>query len=422
MSKSAVAGISGSVRIQRLSGVALSAAEAHGKRLDNTGKVRSISNDPVITTTGLDLNKLYETHVSGALIHKSSTKALHMVLQYPTNLVSGDGANSMLFHARRFAKSVFGDNAIFADRVDRDEKSRHVVDLFIAPKHRKDYKIDKNGKIPPSRQKVSTSKDLKALAEKFGRAPTLRGQGQALQDAWFDYLKGIGLGVQRGQAKKRPGDDWLSPEELEIDRKKYALKKKEQELLLLEKSLGQVASNLQTEKNENIEDKRRLSVVNSSLKDRIAAIEEREKKTAAEAIEIENAYQRLKSQQIEFLKCKKIHEVKEDSLKSGQILLQDKLYDLNAKEIYLSDKEDEIKDALFIYNSFINLGIENKRPITKILYDVLVNIKNSSLSNEYKVNTKEFFYKLMDITKKIDIYRGYNFKNNTKNLDKEIER
>lgn len=226
MSKSAVAGISGSVRIQRLSGVALSAAEAHGKRLDNTGKVRSISNDPVITTTGLDLNKLYETHVSGALIHKSSTKALHMVLQYPTNLVSGDGAKSMLVHARKFAKSVFGDNAIFADRVDRDEKSRHVVDLFIAPKHLKDYKIDKNGKIPPSRQKVSTSKDLKVLAEKFGRAPTLRGQGQALQDAWFDYLKGIGLGVERGQAKKRPGDDWLSPEELEIDRKKAALKKK----------------------------------------------------------------------------------------------------------------------------------------------------------------------------------------------------
>lgn len=159
----------------------------------------------------------------------------------------------------------------------------------------------------------------------------------------------------------------------------------------MEKSLGQVASNLQTEKNENIEDKRRLSVVNSSLNDRIAAIEEREKKTAAEAIEVENARQRLKSQQIEFLKCKKIHEIEEDSLKSGQILLQDKLYDLNAKEIYLSDKEYEIKDALFIYNSFINLGIEIKRPITKILYDVLVNIKNSSLSNEYKVTTKEFF-------------------------------
>jgi len=135
-----------------------------------------------------------------------------MVLQFPTELVNGDRHELMLSHARTFAYSVFGPSAVFADRVDRDEKSRHVVDLFIAPKYIKQTKRQ-------SQQAISTSRDLKALAVARGRAPTLRGQGQALQDAWHEYLLHyVGRGVQRGSPKKRPGSDWKMPEELEADR------------------------------------------------------------------------------------------------------------------------------------------------------------------------------------------------------------
>lgn len=218
--KSPVSGLAGSVRIQRLSGPALAAAEAHGKRLDNNGKARAIYDAPPVTSTGLDLGALYETHIAGdvqagterAKTHKSSTKALHMILQFPAHLVDGEAGELLLHHAEQFSRSVFGNEAIFANRVDRDEKSRHVVDLFLAPKYLKQTKRSTS-------YAVSTSKHLKELAKKYGKAPTLRGQGQALQDAWFEYLRDhMGLSVQRGAAKARPGDDWQTPEELEAER------------------------------------------------------------------------------------------------------------------------------------------------------------------------------------------------------------
>jgi len=209
---SPVAGRAGAVRIQRLGGVALSAAEAHGKRLDVNGRARAVTEAEPLSTTGLDLGRLYEAHAEGAKISKSGTKALHMVLQFPTELVNGDRADMMLFHARTFAQSIFGSSAVFADRVDRDEKSRHVVDLFIAPKYDKQTKRQ-------TQRAISTTRHLKALAVAKGRAPTLRGQGQALQDAWHEYMRDqMRLDVRRGEPKKRPGSDWQTPEDLEADR------------------------------------------------------------------------------------------------------------------------------------------------------------------------------------------------------------
>lgn len=211
--KSPVAGISGAVRVQRLSAVSFAAAEAHGKRLDAIGKARAvIPNAPPLTTSGLDLDDLYRAHVDGLQVQKSNTKALHLVLQFPTGLIDGEDAETMLKHSRDFVASIFGDGAVFADRVDRDEKSRHVVDLFIAPKYEKQTKRQ-------SKAAISTSKHLKDLAASRGKAPNLRGQGQALQDAWFEYLRDrAGLAVYRGSMKKQAGDDWLTPEQLAQER------------------------------------------------------------------------------------------------------------------------------------------------------------------------------------------------------------
>lgn len=211
--KSPVSGVAGAVRVQRLSGVSLAAAEAHGKRLDTAGKARSIIEDaPPITTSGLDLASLYEAHITGAKVQKSHTKALHLVLQFPRGLVDGEDGEMMLGHARAFVTSIFGPSAIFADRVDRDEKSRHVVDLFLAPRYEKVTKRQ-------TQAAISTSKHLKDLAAERGKAPNLRGQGQALQDAWFEYLRDqMRLDVARGDPKEQPGEDWQSPEGLELER------------------------------------------------------------------------------------------------------------------------------------------------------------------------------------------------------------
>lgn len=209
---SPVTGVSGAVRIQRLSGVSMSAAEAHGKRLDVNGKARAIYDAAPVTSHSLDLCDLYTAHVDGAKVQKSNTKALHMLLQFPKELMNGEDGQAMLDHAQAFATSIFGDDAVFADRVDRDEKSRHVVDLFIAPKYEKVTKR-------MTQTAISTSKHLKDLAAERGKAPTLRGQGQALQDAWFEYLRDeVGLDVRRGAEKKQPGSDWKAAEELELER------------------------------------------------------------------------------------------------------------------------------------------------------------------------------------------------------------
>lgn len=213
---SSVKGVSGAVRVHRLGGVALAAAESHALRNDHTGQVRGDARVPPVTTTGLLITKLYEEHIDGCLVQKGHTKALHLVVQFPTELVDGRDAKYMLQHARAFAETVFGTEAIFHDRVDRDEKSMHVVDLMVAPRY---LKVTKR----KSQLAISTSRHLKELAISRNRPENLRGQGRALQDAWFAYMRDVMMleGVKRGEKKKRPSDDWKTPEELaaEADRK-----------------------------------------------------------------------------------------------------------------------------------------------------------------------------------------------------------
>lgn len=211
-------GIAGACRIVRLTGQGLFAAEEHGKRLDGTGKSRKVRDEAPVTSTGLELQELYDKHVEGHLVPRSGSKAMHMLVQFPTSLVGGNNADYMLKHARQFAESIFAEGCIFGDRVDRDEKGRHNVDLFLAPKY---LKVTKR-KAEPA---ISISKNLKELAISMGRwkegnrPPPLVTQGQALQDAWFSYMRDqMGLKVVRGKKKVRAGSDWRSAEELEAER------------------------------------------------------------------------------------------------------------------------------------------------------------------------------------------------------------
>lgn len=207
--KKDTAGVAGAARIDQLSMAELTHAELHGKRLDKTSKSRAINNEPPLTTTGLDLKTLYHVHVAGAFIPKSRAKAMQVVIQFPKDLVNGDDAALMLQHGRTFLEGVFGTDAIFADRVDRDEQSRHVVDFFIAPKYVKKTKHQE-------KVAVTMSRHQKELAEKYNCPPTPIGTGRALQDALFEYLRDqMHLsGVKRGEPKLIPGPDWKSAEQL----------------------------------------------------------------------------------------------------------------------------------------------------------------------------------------------------------------
>jgi hypothetical protein len=210
MKKSPVSGLAGSVRIDRLTLQGITKAENHGKRLDESSKRRVIKDAPAVTTTGLDLYALYEEHIKGAFVPKAECRALHVLVQFPTDLVDGDDASGMLRHARQFAERVFGDRAIFADRIDRDEQGQQVVDLFVAPIYLK--KTKRQDKVA-----VSTTKHLKALAAKYGfEKTTLRNEGRALQTAFFEYLRDEMqlAGVERGEQKWSLDPDWKSREQL----------------------------------------------------------------------------------------------------------------------------------------------------------------------------------------------------------------
>jgi hypothetical protein len=229
MPKSVVAGIAGSARIQRLKVSQLRSAQKHGLRLDESSKARKVRDAPPLTTTGLDLVALRDHHIEGAMVPKGETVALHMLLQFPTDLVDGDDGEWMLDHARKFAATVFGDRAIFADRMDRDEAGMHIVDLFLAPRYVKKTKHSE-------KEAVSISKHLKDLAVATGRwekekgnpekskDPPLVVQGQALQDVWFEYLRSECQldGVARGSQKRTKDGDWMPAEQLDIVRRQEA--------------------------------------------------------------------------------------------------------------------------------------------------------------------------------------------------------
>ncbi len=193
MKKSPNAGLSGAVRVQQLKLSDLTMAEKHGKRMDATSRARCVSRDAPLSNTGLDLQRLHRYHLKDTFVPKAKSKAMHVIIQFPKDLVDGEKPALMLRHARAFVEDVFGPDAIFADRVDRDERGRHIVDVFVAPKYTK---------ITKHQQKtaVTMSLHLKALAKKHNRPTTPRGTGHALQDALFAYFRDVMKlpGVQRG--------------------------------------------------------------------------------------------------------------------------------------------------------------------------------------------------------------------------------
>lgn len=212
MDKSPVSGVAGAVRIEKLSLSKLREAERHGKRENESGKSRVVRDAPPVTTTGLDLEALYEAHVEGAFVPKGKNLAIEVLVQFPKDLVDGSDGGYLLAHARRFVESVWGPQSIFGDRCDRDEKGVTNVSVFIAPKYIK--KTKRTEKVS-----VSLTRDLKRLvSEKTNNEEEAHkwAIGRALQDAIFEYFRDVMKlpGVQRGDPKASPGPDWKSAEEL----------------------------------------------------------------------------------------------------------------------------------------------------------------------------------------------------------------
>lgn len=276
MKKSPVAGISGSIRAVCLSKADLTAAEKHGKRLDATSQARAISKDPPVTTTGLNLQKLYTNHVKDVFVPKCKTIAKHIIIQFPKDLVDGEDPAYMLRHARRIVETIFGDESIFADRVDRDEEGRHIVDIFVAPKYTKKTKHTLQVAVSVSVHEV-------ALAKKHGRKKHPWGRGQAMQDAIYEYFRDVMklAGVQRGDPKASPGPDWKSAEELrkeELEDKKADLEAEKRKVAELGKNAQQLADMAKADREHAQKMREEADAANSAA--------QLEKRRATEAREI----------------------------------------------------------------------------------------------------------------------------------------
>lgn len=212
----------GAIRQKALKAVDLANMEAHGKREDESGKRRRVRETEPLVVGGLDLRDLRADWMSDVK-QQGNTAALHALVQYPTGLIDGtakDQQERMLKHAVRFMNDFHGGDAVFAARLDRDEKGRHSVDVFMMPRH--DFRY-KDGRVA---KRAAVSKHTKAEAQRRYGKQDRRAQGSALQDAWFEYMRDeIGLDVLPPQRKKATAKDRLEPEAYGIRKDRQKLQK-----------------------------------------------------------------------------------------------------------------------------------------------------------------------------------------------------
>ncbi|MDA5558576.1 hypothetical protein, partial [Shimia sp. MMG029] len=179
------AGLVGAVRQKAIGFPDLANMERHGKREDTSGQQWRIRDAEPLVYGSLDLADARKAHMLG--VKQSGCSAcIHALVQFPTGLLDGaneDHQRAMLGHAVEFLNGYHGGDAVFAARLDRDEKGRHTADVFLLPRYDFHYKDGRTAK------KASVSKFSKAHAkERFGRDDR-RSQGSALQDAFFEHLR-----------------------------------------------------------------------------------------------------------------------------------------------------------------------------------------------------------------------------------------
>lgn len=256
-------GIAGAIRVYWGDPDYLARMERHGKILDPTSRARAqawmleafgfVDESMIpdrVTTTGLDLRKLYDEHMREANFDaRSEGRLLHLIVQFPTQLVDGENPHWMLTEARSFVESVMGTRAIFADRVDRHETGRHTVDIFVAPI------VEKKTKHT-SKPTLSLTKGLDGLCERLDIKATRRGPqallkayGKALQTAWFEHLVAAGVkGVVRGEEKDSVDPDRVTPEVYKVRKERELW---EREVKEWEIRAGKERESLETETARN---------------------------------------------------------------------------------------------------------------------------------------------------------------------------
>jgi hypothetical protein len=217
-------GKSGAVRVSTLDATDLAAMERHGRREDASGQSRRVSDDAPLVFGGLDICARQEAHTEGRK-QQGRAKALHALVQFPSELIPNNerAQKVMLREAVEFINGFYGGDAVFAARLDRDEKGTHKVDVFFLPRWDFTYKDGR------TQQRCGLGQFTKKEAKRrFGREDR-RAQGSALQDALFEHLRDKLRvpGVMPPERKAATAKDRLEPEAYALaqDRERDALKR-----------------------------------------------------------------------------------------------------------------------------------------------------------------------------------------------------
>jgi hypothetical protein len=291
-----------SARLVPLNALLLRAAEKHGRRLDRAAEARKVREAASLTwvpdgITGdawAEVDRL-EEHVAGTFRPKGGTTiAQHMIVKMPDSIPTEteSEAYAAMLIAIHFAQETFGGQAVFAARIDRDEKSTNNVDLFLAPIY------DKSDKKAPggSKKAVSMTRHLKLLAEEHGfdvkRARSAKAskqsQGKALQSAFADYLVRHGFRALRGKPKTASGSDWDSPEIYGAKRDREAAEKARQ--LIQDGLQAHVKRSEELDSQETELDERAASLVRveNDIAERKAVVERQETAARDQEVELDN--------------------------------------------------------------------------------------------------------------------------------------
>lgn len=245
-------GLAGSVRVNSLDREGASAMQRHELRLDYAGQLRSIEpeNEALFYRPygdHLSIFESFEKHVEGAKRNASATALLrHSFIQFPTSIeITPESEEMMLREAVAFINKTHGGRAVFHGRLDRDEKGKHGVDVFFAPRYEKKtakgvtdwVSLTKHGKERArdrlgQKQEEKYNKRTQEWEPQFNKDGSAKMiwqdsayfQGQVLQDEWFEHLRDVvGLDwVVRGEKKIGRDPDRVEAEEygLQQDRKK----------------------------------------------------------------------------------------------------------------------------------------------------------------------------------------------------------
>ena len=206
------------IRVNKLTSIAqLRGQSLHAQRHDETGKMRV--REDAEPGAGLAWSKLdgndrdylaaFKAHKSetGAVERKGAPLALQAIcvvspewVEKAGNLHDPDNPhNRQLFdQAKAWAESWAGEGAVFASRLDLDERGGAVVDLMISP-------------VRESRGKpvISTNKAMRELKEQTGE----RNEYSALQTSWADWCaKHLDSEIVRGIRKEITQRQHMTPE------------------------------------------------------------------------------------------------------------------------------------------------------------------------------------------------------------------